>query len=410
MLSHPGKQHSYRQALSLQENNLLGKFITSFYFKPAIFPFSLVGFLPARLRTKLNYTLSKRYLDKLEFNNVEQFPYFEIIREIFERVLKGYKSNLGIYLINQIHDWYVSKRIAELKPDIVIGSETACLRTFKKAKQLGIITILDVPSVHYNFMEMLRDKYEDYKSTFDDLKTINRENSLKDEELEYSDYIFCLSHFAEDTFMKSGISVDKIHILRLGYDKDNFTLKSRRKISDNFKILYVGNISKRKGVNILIEAFNSLALKNSELILIGGLTDAKYLLTTIKGKFKHIPHLNHNELVTYYQDTDIFVFPSYMDSWGLVVPEAMACGTPVIVSENSGSKELVEDGINGFIIPVNDVEELKHKISFFYNCREKISIFGTAARLKVEDYSWDSYKKNLSETLCDIYELSNMKN
>src|SRR5207253_879376 len=134
-------------------------------------------------------------------------------------------------------------------------------------------------------------------------------------------------------------------------------LKSKYNSNPVFRILYTGMISQRKGINILLEAFKALNLKNAELILIGPNFDGNELLKKYEGYYTHYSFLPHEELVSEYQKADIFVLPSYLDSWAMVVLEAMACGTPVIVSENTGSKDAVQKG-GGFVIPIDNVEAL----------------------------------------------------
>ena len=84
--------------------------------------------------------------------------------------------------------------------------------------------------------------------------------------------------------------------------------------------------------------------------------------------------------------------------------EAMGCGTPVIVSENTGAKETVSDGVNGFVIPVEDIAALKQKILFFYNNRDKLESFGKNARKRAENYTWENYRKRIREVISEIWE------
>jgi glycosyltransferase involved in cell wall biosynthesis len=165
----------------------------------------------------------------------------------------------------------------------------------------------------------------------------------------------------------------------------------------------VGTIKRRKGIHLLLEAYRQLNLKNSELILIGEIADSRDVLKKYKGLYRHISYLGHDKLVSYYQDADVLVLPSYLESWAMVVIEAMACGTPVIVSENTGSREAVIDGVNGFIIPVDDVRRLKERILYFYNNRDKLEYFGRNAREQAETYTWENYRKNIREVILEIW-------
>lgn len=399
----PGRQHAHQLVYGLQEGGYLTKFITSLWYKPNKFPYNLSNLLPPNLKTSLENEFKKRYYEKINEGFIEQFPFFEIFREGLDRLLKGYRSELGIYMENQIHDWYVSKRIGKLKPDIVIGYEMSSLRSFKRARSFNSITILDLAQVHYKHIDKMREQYSEYDRTFDN-KVTNKIRRLKEEELKCADYIITLSNLVKQSLINHSISENKIYLANLGFDPEKFRQKESYRKDGVFKILYVGAITKRKGIRLLLEAFRQLNLKKSELILIGGMTNDSDFLKQYEDMYKHIPYVHHEQLASYYQEADVFVFPSYLDSFGMVVIEAMACGTPVIVSENTGAKEVVSDGVNGFIIPVEDVSALKEKILFLYSNRDKLEYLGRNARNQAENYTWGKYRKRIREIISEIWE------
>jgi len=110
----------------------------------------------------------------------------------------------------------------------------------------------------------------------------------------------------------------------------------------------------------------------------------------------------HSELATHYQAADVFVLPSFLDSWGMVVNEAMACGTPVIVSSNVGSRDLVNCQ-NGFVFPAGDIDALAHQITECYNDRRKLVAMGRVAHESVSKMTWDSYYENVRATIREIW-------
>jgi glycosyltransferase involved in cell wall biosynthesis len=151
-------------------------------------------------------------------------------------------------------------------------------------------------------------------------------------------------------------------------------------------------------------------LKNAELVMIGGsIVDDRDVLRQYSGLFKHISFLHQEELARYYQDADIFVLPSLVDSFAMVVIEAMACGTPVIISENTGAKEIVRDGIDGFVVPVRDIDKLKEKILYFYENRDKVEEMGKNARAQVKQYTWERYRERIREAVMTVVYKTNNK-
>jgi glycosyltransferase involved in cell wall biosynthesis len=92
----------------------------------------------------------------------------------------------------------------------------------------------------------------------------------------------------------------------------------------------------------------------------------------------------------------VFVLPSLADGFGMVVPQAMACGLPVIVTENVGAADIVRDGRSGFIVPVRDVEALCEKLRFLHENRDLAREMGRQARQDVIcGYTWDDYGDRL---------------
>jgi glycosyltransferase involved in cell wall biosynthesis len=76
----------------------------------------------------------------------------------------------------------------------------------------------------------------------------------------------------------------------------------------------------------------------------------------------------------------------------MVIPQAMACGLPVIHTTNTGGGDIVRDGIDGFCIPIRDVEAIKEKILFFYeHSEERDEMGGNALEQARGALSWDSY-------------------
>lgn len=129
----------------------------------------------------------------------------------------------------------------------------------------------------------------------------------------------------------------------------------------------VGQFIHRKGFDVLLNAW-ARCNKEYELYIIGAEPTKEYL------DFKEKLHLDNvhfegfktkEELKYYYQAADLFVFPTREDIWGLVVNEAMANGLPIITTDKCvAGLELIEDGENGYIVPVENIDMLARKITF----------------------------------------------
>ena len=107
-----------------------------------------------------------------------------------------------------------------------------------------------------------------------------------------------------------------------------------------------------------------------------------------------------------YQQADVFAFPSIDNGFGMAVVEAMAAGLPVIITENVGVADGINNGKEGFIVPIRNIKALKEKIKFFYDNPEKIKEMGEAAYSKSKNYSPEAY----TQRMINVYEGVLIKN
>ena len=144
-------------------------------------------------------------------------------------------------------------------------------------------------------------------------------------------------------------------------DKDEFRL--RYPVLKNKKIiLFLGRISWKKGLDILIKAFNALSKKRDGLhLVITGGDDEDYKKKVmgwvdkfgLQDKVIFTGILNDREKLAAYSGSDIFVLPSYSENFGMTVVEAMVCGLPVVISDKVGLCRVVKDKNSGIIVEAN---------------------------------------------------------
>ena len=137
-------------------------------------------------------------------------------------------------------------------------------------------------------------------------------------------------------------------------------------------IVSVGQFIYRKGFDVLIEAINHLG-NDIQLYIIGG--EKENLQKLIGGELppnvNTLGFMDKKTLFKYYRAADLFVLPTREDIWGLVINEAMACGLPVITTDKCiAGLELIENGVNGYIVSVGNSKELAQRIDDVFYCNE----------------------------------------
>lgn len=152
--------------------------------------------------------------------------------------------------------------------------------------------------------------------------------------------------------------------------------------------LYVGRITARKGIKTLLEACAILkkqGYSDYTLLIVGKGDQQDELEAFIKEQdfpeqVNWVGWVDYGSLGAYFQQADIFVFPTFEDVWGMVVPEAMVFGKPILCSNGAASCELVVSGENGYIFAPTNAKELSEKMRIFMDRPDLIESMGESSR------------------------------
>jgi len=358
--------------------------------------------------------LQRGYLKRL----ITSYPKFEvkkygippqkvgsvIIKEIMNRgwgklpciVRKRYNPQ---YLIKEIYDKQAKRQLETC--DIFVGWSSNCLHTLRQAKKQGAVAVLERGSSHMLYQQqILKQEYERFGLQFEGAHPKIIEKELV--EYKEADYISVPSSFVKRTFLENGISEERL--IQIPYGVDLFQFRQIPKVDKVFRVVFAGGMTLQKGVQYLLKAFSELNLPDSELMLLGGISDEiKPFFKKYKGNYRWLGHQSQRELYKYYSQGSVFVMPSVQEGFGMVQVQAMACGLPLICTINTGGPDLVDDGKEGFVISIRDVDSLKEKILFLYENPEKCYQMGQAAKRKVQqDFTWDDYGRKILQTYNDI--------
>ncbi|WP_452232347.1 glycosyltransferase family 4 protein [Lacinutrix sp. MEBiC02595] len=375
LISVVGRFHAFDLAKQLQKHNLLYKINTTY---------------PKHITAQ--WGIDK---DKISSN---------IALELINRYVKRYVPKVLKKRINT----FVNKRQAKsniklLKDvDIFIGWSGSSLEALIEAKKRGVITILERGSSHYSYqMDILTKEYKKHNKNFSpDYDTWKRELL----EYELADYISISSIYVKRTFIEMGIPESKLLLNPYGVEITNF--KQIPKTDATFRVVYAGGFTFQKGVEYLLKAFYELNLPNSELIHLGSVNNETQDLIERykKDNIKFLGHQKQDELYKYYSQGSVFVMMSIQDGFGMVLPQAMACGLPIIATNNTGGPDLLTaNGEEGYVINIRDVNALKEKLRYLYNNPEVCITMGQKAKTRVsQGFSWDDYGTRYFNNLKEV--------
>jgi glycosyltransferase involved in cell wall biosynthesis len=189
---------------------------------------------------------------------------------------------------------------------------------------------------------------------------------------------------------------------------DSVTLES-----DQFQrpiFLYVGQLISRKGVKYLLEACKLLKQQSDRpftLLLVGDGDQRPELETFVQehellGQVKFVGQVEYAKLGAYLRYSDVFVFPTLEDIWGMVVLEAMAFGKPILCSKWGASAEMVIEGKNGYIFDPFQPEELVELMKRLSDNPALIDEMGSHSKIVVAPHTSASVSEFLTQTVIEI--------
>ena len=210
-----------------------------------------------------------------------------------------------------------------------------------------------------------------------------------------ADGIRVVSSGIKDKLVKKGIDENKIRVIPTPVDLEKFrnydqkkVEKIRKEYQDRKVIINVGRKDFAKDYKTLYKAIKLVYEDYKKLAFLQA-GNGDYLPGKIKTDenliLNSIGKINQKELINYYYASDVYVSSSCHESFGKVLIEAMAIGLPVVATNTTGSKEIIKDGENGFLVLIGDSQALAKKILFLLNNPEKAKKMGRKGQQMVKE-------------------------
>lgn len=198
-----------------------------------------------------------------------------------------------------------------------------------------------------------------------------------------ADILTAVSRFTADLVKREMKLADNIKVIYNGVDHDLFTPKkqSHKKQTNIIKVLFCGNLTRRKGAHWLVPIAEKLE-RNINIIYTSGLRSSGMLAGHFQ--LKCLGSVPYHNMPAVYQDADILLFPTVREGFGLVAAEAMSCGLPVVATDCSSLPELIDDGKGGFLCPLGDVDVFADKIRLLAANPQLRREMGDYNRAKIE--------------------------
>jgi starch synthase len=281
--------------------------------------------------------------------------------------------------------------------DAVIGYHGTSMQTFQVAARRGVVRILDYPIAHYETTESLLSeevrRVPAYAGTMQGNSFVEWKRRRYAEEIATADRIVMLSTYQQRTFEAAGIDPARLFIAPLCVDSDLFS-PAPEPPDGTFRVIFCGQITQRKGISYLVEGFLRAELENAELVFVGMPIGRGHPWLEVP-RVKHLGAVSRYELPAIMRTGHVSVLPSLIEGFGVTALEGMACGLPAIVSEHTLGHDVVEDDVDGWVVPVRDAEAIAARLRQLYEDRELQRRMSRAARAKAKQFPWPRYGEAL---------------
>jgi glycosyltransferase involved in cell wall biosynthesis len=260
------------------------------------------------------------------------------------------------YLESIAFDGAISERLPN--GQTFIGFNGQCLNSFCAARRLNFEKLIDVAATPHVNLTVTQARTAHAYAPVEPLGYIAAQHRRFLREYALADQIVYATEYIRKSFINEGMVSEKLTRFELS-PHPRFRPAAERPQDGRFRIVSVGSLNLVKGTAVLLDAFAKFDVAESELILVGGsgTRSMRKFLEARVAKDSRI-RIAPGDPLPFLQAADVCVQAAFQDGYAYAPMEAMACRTPVIVTEHTGMKEYVREGVNGFVVPAGDPDAL----------------------------------------------------
>ncbi len=282
----------------------------------------------------------------------------------------------------------------------VYGYNGASLEIFEAARQRRLRTVLEQTSLPESFYQQLVHEecqrwpdWETGQTTVSDWETLAQRERA---EWHLADLIVTGSGFARDAIVDHGGPGDRCVVVPYAAGPQFYAAAPRMPRQGPLRVLFVGAVRLYKGIPYLMQAAQRLG---AEVVcrVVGPMLVSSAAERELRRHVELTGPVPRAEIRQMYDWADVFVLPSITEGSAVVCYEALAAGLPVITTPNAGS--VVRDGLDGYVVPIRDVEALADRMARLAADRQLLGEMGASARARADEFTWQRYAERLLSAL-----------
>jgi len=397
----PGAMHfTYALGAAVQALGYAGRYRTSLYYKEAAWR-PWLALLPGGTRRRVERQLRRRLHAGLAADRVDSDNLLEALRLAGGRL--GLSGGTLLRWRNRAADRRMARLVRADPPAAVIGHDTAALLSLQAARDAGSLGILNQVIGHRALGEPLLLADLARWPAFAEERQLRADPALNDycrEEALAAGHCLAPSDYVRGTLEAVGVPAERISVLPYGVDVERFRPRAGPRPPGPLRLLFVGQLSQRKGLAYLLEAVAGLPSGLVETTLVGPLSAPRAALAPYARHVRWLPAVPYQEIDRVFAAADAFVYPSLHEGSALAIYEALASGLPVVTTPNAGS--VVEEGRQGFLVAPGLVEPLRERIRELAEDDALRRRLAEGARARALQFTWTHYRERLGTILAGL--------
>jgi glycosyltransferase involved in cell wall biosynthesis len=214
------------------------------------------------------------------------------------------------------------------------------------------------------------------------------------------------SSYTASTLAQNGVPRQQIHVVPYGVDFEEYACRDRSPSARApFRVVWVGNMTQRKGLSYFLEAVGAIPQENLEVLVCGNYAIERQVIQEYGIRsIRILRGLATGALTDQMRGCDLFVLPSLAEGFGHAILEAMALGLPVLTTANTCAPDVLVDGEHGFVVPVRDNAALAKAITWGRSHRAQLYRMGLAGAARARQFTWERFRKGIVAAYCAMVE------
>jgi len=355
----------------------------------------LLSLMPRWARGSALEALMARMPDGI---NRQSITAFNMLGLEYKFALLNSKTVEQTYLAHLRFNKRFGAYVASMLPmggNVIYAINDAGLEIGTKAREFGLYVVIDQKNAPHDYEASIlaeeRARFPEWEGASERALLPEAFIDRQRAEWKVADTIICGSNFVREAVAAVGGPAERCRVVPYGI-VSCFAPIARDSHRGPLRVLTVGQVGLQKGLQYVVAA--ARALKGEAVFrLVGSISVSNGMAARIAGDVALVGSVPRAAILRHYFWADVFLFPSLCEGSAAVTYEALSTGLPVICTHNAGS--VVRDGVDGFIVPMRDVDAIIEKLERLARDRDLLREMGDAAATRRAEFSLEAYGRGL---------------